>query len=103
LPLAGGAAAGPKAGKQDKLQGGGHKCDLINLEIPEGIHLNVLGLDVQTSAICLDVFAQKGGQGGGLLGDLLCAVDHLLAGKGNLGKLADQLTAIRALLNGLNL
>jgi hypothetical protein len=101
MPLAGGASPAQQGGGHG--HGHGHRCDLINLEIPEGIHLNVLGLDVQTSAICLDVFAQRNGPGGGLLGSLLCSVDHLLAGHGHIGNLANELTAILALLNGLNL
>jgi len=50
------------------------RCDLVNLELGE-IHLNVLGLQVDTSEICLDVFAQRGG---GILGDLLCGINNLL-------------------------
>jgi len=39
------------------------------------IHLNLLGLHVDTSPICLSITAH---QGGGLLGDLLCGVSNAL-------------------------
>jgi hypothetical protein len=57
-------------------QGSGHQCDILNLEIPEGLHLDVLGLVVDTSPICLDVYAERGP--GNLLGNLLCNVVKLL-------------------------
>jgi len=79
---------------------GQHTCDLVNLEIPDGIHLNVLGLQVDTSAICLDVFAQRGG---GILGDLLCNVDRLLS-RNNPGNAVTALANnVLGILNGLNL
>jgi hypothetical protein len=62
-------------------------CPILNLEIG-AIHLNLLGLNVDTSDICLDITAHEGE---GLLGDLLCAVSNLLAGGLDLG----------AILNGL--
>ena len=46
------------------------ECSVLNLELAP-IHLAVLGLRVDTSAICLDITAT---QGGGLLGDLLCGL-----------------------------
>lgn len=70
-------------------QGSGHQCDILNLEIPEGVHLDLLGLVVDTSPICLDVYAEKGP--GNLLGNLLCNVVKLLDG-GNGGN------AVQALL-----
>jgi len=79
---------------------GPHICDLVNLEI-DGIHLNVLGLQVDTSAICLDIFAQKGG---GILGDLLCNIDHLLSHNNQHGNALTALTNnVLGALNGLNL
>jgi hypothetical protein len=51
-------------------------CPILDLTIGP-INLNLLGLVVQTSPICLTITAY---QGGGLLGDLLCAVAHLLDG-----------------------
>jgi hypothetical protein len=46
------------------------ECSVLNLELAP-IHLAVLGLHVDTSAICLDITATPGG---GLLGDLLCGL-----------------------------
>jgi len=54
----------------------GSDCPILNLHL-DPIHLNLLGLKVDTSAICLDITAH---QGEGLLGDLLCGVSHLLDG-----------------------
>jgi hypothetical protein len=53
------------------------ECSVLHLELAP-INLNLLGLHVDTSAICLDLTATPGG---GLLGDLLCG----LAGGGILG------------------
>lgn len=53
------------------------ECSVLHLELAP-INLSLLGLHVDTSAICLDLTAT---QGGGLLGDLLCG----LAGGGPLG------------------
>jgi len=55
----------------------GTECSVLDLALAP-IHLKVLGLHVDTSAICLEITAT---QGGGLLGDLLCG----LAGGGLLG------------------
>ena len=74
--------------------GAGEACSVLHLELGP-IDLDLLGLFVDTSEICLDITAMEGG---GLLGDLLCG----LAG-GNLlnlgqliggGVLADGLTEI---------
>ena len=51
-------------------------CPVLNLALGP-IHLSLLGLNVDTSAICLDITAIEGG---GLLGDLLCSVANLLNG-----------------------
>ena len=66
-------------------------CDILTLEIPGGVHLNLLGLNVDTSAICLDIHAERGS--GNLLGNLLCGVAHLLDNPGN--NLGGQLALIR--------
>ena len=58
-----------------------HVCDILTLEIPEGLHLTLLGLQVDTSGICLDVFAEEGD--GNLLGNLLCSLTNLLNNNGN--------------------
>jgi hypothetical protein len=78
-------------------------CPILNLSLAP-IDLNLLGLRVQTSAICLDVTAIPGG---GLLGDLLCGVANLLSdglpladvlgileAQGNLTQFLNGLTAI---------
>jgi hypothetical protein len=49
-------------------------CPILNLTLGP-IHLDLLGLVVDTSPICLTVTAF---QGGGLLGDLLCSIANLL-------------------------
>jgi hypothetical protein len=51
-------------------------CPILNLKIPQGIHLSLLGLNVDTSGICLSITAQSGN--GNLLGNLLCDVANLL-------------------------
>lgn len=53
------------------------ECSVLDLELAP-INLALLGLHVDTSAICLEITATEGG---GLLGDLLCG----LAGGGILG------------------
>jgi hypothetical protein len=51
-------------------------CPILNLTLGP-IDLNLLGLEVETSRICLEITAHANE---GLLGDLLCAVAHLLDG-----------------------
>jgi len=58
-----------------------HRCDILSLEVPDGLELDVLGLQVVTSPICLDVFAERGN--GNLLGNLLCTLTNLLDNRGN--------------------
>ena len=70
--------------------GMGGACSVLDLELGP-IDLDVLGLHVDTSAICLELTAMAGQ---GLLGDLLCG----LAG-GNLLLLPDLLDALPGILN----
>ena len=78
----------------------GVECSVLDLELAP-IHLALLGLHVDTSAICLAITATEGG---GLLGDLLCS----LAGGDTLGipvlptagQLTDLLGGVGALLEG---
>jgi len=80
----------------------GMECSVLHLELAP-IHLQLLGLHVDTSRICLDITAT---QGGGLLGDLLCG----LAGGGvgglgiptlpTTGQLTGLLDGLTGLLNG---
>src|SRR5262249_12701039 len=64
---------------------------ILNLHL-DPIHLNLLGLHVDTSAICLDVTANPGG---GVLGDLLGG----LAGGLDLGGILGQLDDVTSNLN----
>jgi hypothetical protein len=54
---------------QSQSDGPGQTCAILNLEIAP-ISLNLLGLLVDTSSICLVITATQGG----LLGDLLCGL-----------------------------
>ena len=66
------------------------ECPILALDIG-AIHLDLLGLVVDLAPVSLDIVAEAGP--GNLLGNLLCAVAHLLDGPG----------AIIALLNLLDL
>ncbi|HZV05875.1 MAG TPA: hypothetical protein VE999_12400 [Gemmataceae bacterium] len=62
----------------------GPSAEILDLHL-NPIQLNLLGLGVQTSSICLDITAQ---QGGGLLGNLLYNLGNALnSGTGSLGGL----------------
>jgi len=70
-------------------------CPILDLALGP-IHLNLLGLNVDTSPICLAITAHEGG---GLLGDLLCGISGLLADGLPLGTIlgalnADELTTV---------
>ena len=67
-------------------------CQILHLVIGP-IDLNLLGLMVHTNQIVLDITAQAGP--GNLLGNLLCAVAHLLDNP------SGQLNGVAALLNNL--
>jgi len=77
----------------------GGDCPILDLEVGE-IHLDVLGLNIDTSDICVNITAH---QGEGLLGDLLCGVSHLLDGGLDLGSILNNLTAtdLNTVLGGL--
>lgn len=79
---------------------GGATCPILNLQL-NAIQLDLLGLLVETSDICLDITAQDGS--GELLGNLLCSVAGLLDQGGVLGDILDGLTAAQLsdLLDGL--
>lgn len=71
-------------------------CTILNLTLGP-INLDLLGLVVQTNTIHLQITAQQGA--GNLLGNLLCAVAHLLdPGAAPLGSLAGLLNRILAVL-----
>jgi len=61
----------------DAVQTNGTTTPILHLQI-NPIHLNVLGLTVDTSKICLDITATSGS--GNLLGNLLTRVANLLNG-----------------------
>jgi hypothetical protein len=64
------------------------------------LDLDLLGLQVHLDKVVLNIVAQSGS--GQLLGNLLCAVAHLLDNNGTLGQLLTQLQNIlNQLLMGL--
>lgn len=68
------------------------KCDMLYLDI-QPIELNLLGLEVLTSQITVDVNAIPGE--GNLAGNLVCALAGLLDGTPDtIGKITDQLNQI---------
>ena len=68
-------------------------CQILHLDLGP-LDLNLLGLQVQVNEVVLDITAQQGS--GNLLGNLLCAVAHLLD---NTGGASNPLGGITALLN----
>jgi len=67
-----GGTGGAGTGVTDTIPAGA--TELVNLHLGP-INLDVAGLDVTTSQICLNVYAQPGG---GVLGGLLSSLDNLL-------------------------
>lgn len=76
----------------------GGRCEVLNLDLGP-LNLDLLGLQVDLSAVNLDIVAQSGP--GKLLGNLLCAVVHLLDQGGPLAGLQNLLNQINGLLGGL--
>jgi hypothetical protein len=70
-------------------------CPILNLTIGP-INLDLLGLQVQTDTIHLEINAQRGP--GNLLGNLLCAVSHLLDSNASGNAIANLLNQILGLL-----
>jgi hypothetical protein len=70
--------------------GGEEGCSILDLELAP-IDLDLLGLHVDTSPICLSITAFEGE---GLLGDLLCGLSGILNGALNLDDLTDVLEGI---------
>ena len=66
-------------------------CQILNLVLGP-LDLNVLGLQVHLNQVVLDITAQSGA--GNLLGNLLCAVAHLLDNNGPLSGLVGLLNNI---------
>ena len=65
-------------------------CPILNVEIPDGIHLDLLGLKVDTSGICLNISGETGE--GNLLGNLLCGITGILDDGGLLDDLLGVIT-----------
>ena len=65
-------------------------CNILDLTLGP-LHLDLLGLIIDLNQVHLTITAQ---QGGGLLGNLLCAVANLLNGGNPLGSLANLLNQI---------
>lgn len=70
-------------------------CPILKLDLG-AIHLDVLGLVVDLSAVHLNITAQAGS--GNLLGNLLCTVAHLLDANGPLTGVANVLNQILRIL-----
>ena len=75
-------------------------CEILHLTLGP-LDLNLLGLVVHLDQVVLNIDAQQAP--GNLLGNLLCAVAHLLDGTGPLGGLAALLNRILAILQGIGL
>jgi hypothetical protein len=75
-------------------------CPILHLQLGP-IHLNLLGIVVDTSQICLDITATPGA--GNLLGNLLCGISNALNGGTPLSTVLGALTAeqLSALNTGL--
>ena len=72
-------------------------CEILDLVLGP-IDLNLLGLRLQVNRIHVRLTAE---QGGGLLGDLLCAIANLLNGGGPLSQIVGLLNQILAILRDL--
>lgn len=66
-------------------------CNILHLVLGP-LDLNLLGLHVHLNRVVLDITAEQGS--GQLLGNLLCALAHLLDGTGTPDVLAQLLTAV---------
>jgi hypothetical protein len=71
-------------------------CQILDLKLGP-LNLNLLGLRVQLNRVHLNITAVPGS--GNLLGNLLCAVAHLLDGPGFLANVAALLNQILAIIN----
>ena len=78
----------------------GTTCAILHLTLGP-VDLNLLGLVVHLNQVVLNIDAQSAP--GNLLGNLLCAVAHLLDGTGPLGGLTALLNQILAILQGIGL
>ena len=76
--------------------GAGGSCQILELDIPGGLTLDVLGLVVDLAPVNLEVRAERGP--GNLLGNLLCAITGLLDNGGPLADISNLLDQINGLL-----
>jgi hypothetical protein len=74
-------------------------CPVLDLMIAP-INLDLLGLVVQTSPICLQIVAHESG---GLLGDLLCSVANLLNGGLDIGQILSGLGLVDPITGAVTL
>jgi hypothetical protein len=91
MPLTAVSSSGAAAGESQAA------CGILDLTLGP-LDLNLLGLRVQLNQVHLVITAIPGG---GLLGDLLCAVANLLSPAGGITDLTQFLTALTDLLNAL--
>jgi hypothetical protein len=76
--------------------GPGNSCRILELDIPGGLTLDVLGLVVDLAPVNLEVRAERGA--GNLLGNLLCALVGLLDGPAALSAILNLIDRINDLL-----
>ena len=79
------------------VQAAGASCQILDLVLGP-LHLDLLGLVVDLNQVVLDITAVPGP--GNLLGNLLCAVAHLLDG-GNTTALQNLVNALNGILGSL--
>lgn len=73
-------------------------CPILSLTLGP-LHLNLLGLVVDLNQVNLNITAQSGP--GNLLGNLLCAVSHLLDGNASASALQQIVNLLNQILSGL--
>jgi hypothetical protein len=78
------------------LDPGAGPCPILLLEIPGGVHLDVLGLVINLDPIRLEIVAEPGP--GNLLGNLLCALVGLLDQGGPVQQIVASLNNLLRLL-----
>lgn len=93
--LAAMAGSSAEEGEVGTMQAGAG-CDILLLDLGP-LHLDLLGLEVDLSQVVLDITATAGA--GNLLGNLLCAVVHLLDGPALFSSIINLLDRINTLLS----
>jgi hypothetical protein len=90
-------AAAPTSGSDEiTTMQAGSGCDILLLDLGP-LHLDLLGLEVDLAEVILDVTATAGA--GNLVGNLLCAVVHLLDGPAIFSSIINLLDRINTLLS----